>query len=122
MTDPTAPFDRSFDRIAASHGFTDAELAALVDRMTERVRSYPGVHDLVYEYRRAFREDPLAARHGDAYYLCVPPRVWPEFADRVGFTDAELAAARRVHREAFEAAVSEPPDGPSDHDPLVLVA
>lgn len=121
MSDPAAPFEASFPAIAADHGLASEELSAALDRLTAAVATYPGVHDLVYEYRRNFRLDPLVARHGPAYYLRVPPRVWAEFADRVELSESELAACRAVHAAVLQA-TTEPDDHPADHEPLVLVA
>lgn len=130
MVDPTNPFETAHAADergvvpADEHELSPATLADALARIGESVRDYPGIHDLVYEYRRAFRFDPLVARHGDAYYCCVPPRVWPEFADAADLSDAERTACLAVHDRIVHRVVgSDALDGyPEDHDPLVLVA
>lgn len=122
MTDPATPFEQSFADTAADHGIDTEQLQTALDRVAASVREYPGVHDLVYEYRRAFRYDPLVVRYGDAYYLQVPPRVWPEFVTAAELSTTEATACRAVHARLFDAVVSEPSNYPDDYEPLVLVA
>jgi hypothetical protein len=76
------------------------------------------VADIVFEYRQTFETDPLTARHGDAYYLAVPPRVWPEFVDVLELPPSVADACRAVHADRFHAVVGTPPD---EREPLVLV-
>ena len=90
--------------------------------MQTDVRSYPGVADLVFEYRRAFEYDPLVCRDGRAYYLLVPPRVWAEFAATLDASAAVLAAAKVAHDRAFSAATELGADERGDWEPLVFVA
>ncbi len=139
--DPTAPF-AAVDTAAVSQSvdLSPETLTAALARVQESVRGLPSVPDVVYEYRRAFRTDPLVAHHGDAYYLRVPSRVWPEFADAAELSATELDACRTVHEAAFHAVVTEhdalarshrgeassSSDGETpladDREPLVLVA
>jgi hypothetical protein len=110
-SDPFAAVDRA--AVAADHGLAGSDLDAALARVHEAVADYPGIADLVYEYRRAFRVDPLVARHGDSYYLLVPAHVWPEFADAADLSDAELAACEAVHARAFRASVGDGTGDPS---------
>lgn len=105
---------------ARSHGVDAAAVCGLLAGLNDHVRSYPGVADLVFEYRRAFDHDPLVDRSGDAYYLLVPPHVLPAFADALGADGAAWDAARETHRRAFVAGTGVTDHG--DWDPLVLVA
>lgn len=120
VTDPTAPFaELDLSGVAAAHDLTTDALADALRRVQSSVREYPGVADLVFEYRRAFTVDPLVARHGDAYYLLVPPRVWPEYATAASLSEDERTACRVVHERAFR--VVESDTDTADWDPLVLV-
>lgn len=120
MTDPTAPFTAlDLSDIAATHGLTADTLADALDRVQSSVREYPGVADIVFEYRRAFTVDPLVVRHDDTYYLLVPPRVWPEYATAANLSDTERAACRETHERAFRAIDSD--TDAADWDPLVLI-
>ncbi|WP_277555372.1 hypothetical protein [Halobaculum limi] len=110
--------------VASAASTADVEEGALrrtLARMQSDVRSYPGVADLVFEYRRAFEFDPLVRREGRAYYLLVPPRVWVEFASSLDASTATLAAAKVVHDKAFTAATDLEPDERGDWEPLVFV-
>ncbi|QZX98646.1 hypothetical protein [Halobaculum rubrum] len=109
----------------------DAAAAADVDESAVRgtlitmqadVRAYPGVADLVFEYRRAFEYDPLVRRDDRAYFLLVPPRVWSEFAATLDASAAVLAAVRAVHDRAFTAGTELAPEERGDWEPLVVVA
>lgn len=111
--------------VAATAATADVEEAALREtlaRMQSDVRSYPGVADLSFEYRRAFEYDPLVRRDGRVYYLLVPPRVWAEFAATLDASAAVLAAARAVHDRAFTEETELAPEERGDWEPLVLVA
>ncbi|GGL22102.1 hypothetical protein GCM10009037_01820 [Halarchaeum grantii] len=81
----------------------DALRAALGD-LQSLASDSPGVasvDDLVYEWRTAFRDDPLVERTPDAYHLAVPARVWADFAERLDWSDAERDAVEAVHTAAF---------------------
>lgn len=105
--------------VAAEAGLTESELRALVGELNASVADYPGVSDLVFEYRRAFSHDPLIERAGGTYFLLVPPRVWPEFGAALDVDDRSLAALRAVHERAFSAGTEFEDRG--DWVPLVLV-
>lgn len=111
------------DAAAAAAGDVDeAAVRRTLAEMQTDVRDYPGVADLVFEYRRAFDYDPLVDRRGRTYYLLVPPHVWREFAATLDADAAVLAAARAVHDRAFAAATDLPPEERGDWEPLVFVA
>ncbi|ESP87871.1 hypothetical protein [Candidatus Halobonum tyrrellensis] len=117
-----APLASHVGPAARETGADAAAVGALLGRTVEHVRAYPGVADLVFEYRRAFSHDPLVDRDGDAYYLLVPPHVLPAFASALDAdeTGPTWAAARAAHRRAFVEATGVADHG--DWDPLVLVA
>ena len=124
MIDPTDPFTAAdTGRVAAAH---DVPETALSDALAavQTAAAAPTVAAVVYDYRQAFRTDPLVARHGDAHFLAVPPRVWPEFAATLSLSDATLAACRGVHAAAFDALEADAlgsGDAGDDREPLVLV-
>ncbi|WP_435062771.1 hypothetical protein [Halobaculum sp. EA56] len=107
---------------AATADVDEPALRGTLAGMQADVRSYPGVADLVFEYRRAFEYDPLVRRDGRTYYLLVPPRVWSEFAATLDASAAVLAAAKAVHDRAFTAATELAPEERGDWEPLVFVA
>ncbi|WP_435147433.1 hypothetical protein [Halobaculum sp. P14] len=120
--EPTLPtvFTPHAEAVARGRDVDAAALRATLAEMQRSVQEYPGVADLVFEYRFAFSHDPLVERDGDTYLLLVPPRVWPEFGGALGVDDAMLAAMRAVHSRAFDDAVGELARG--DWEPLVVVA
>lgn len=122
MTDPTDPTDPfgavDTARVAAAHDVSEATLTDALAAV-QTAAAAPTVPAVVYDYRQAFRADPLVARHGDAHFLAVPPRVWPEFGATLSLADATLAACRAVHAAAFDALGADPPGG--EREPLVLV-
>jgi len=94
------------DEVAAERDVSadrlDAALAALQDLASDS----PGVEsveDLVYEWRNAFRDDPLVERTAETYYLTVDERVWRDFASRLDWSDAERDAVEAAHAAAFAA-------------------
>ncbi|MXR42054.1 hypothetical protein GRX01_11985 [Halobaculum sp. WSA2] len=107
---------------ATAAGVDESAVRRTLATMQADVRAYPGVADLVFEYRRAFEYDPLVRRDGRAYYLLVPPRVWREFAATLEASAAVLAAARAVHDRAFTAGTELPPEERGDWEPLVFLA
>ncbi len=121
VPDPLATVDLA--AVADSHGIGHESLRQTLIRMQTDVRSYPGIADIVYEYRRAFPRDPLVARVEDCYYLLVPSNVWPEFAAALGIDDATLAALKTVHARAFDDSAAAGPEARPDNDrePLLLV-
>lgn len=108
VRDPLAAFD---DEIVATTA-TDADVpqAALDDMITrqqELVREYPGVDNLVFEWRRAFPNDPLVRRTERAYYLVVGEHVWTDFQSRLDLSDDDLRTLRTVHERQFRVTVGE---------------
>ncbi|GGM66027.1 hypothetical protein J2752_000228 [Halarchaeum rubridurum] len=104
----SAARDVSADRL-------DAALAALQDLASDS----PGVEsvaDLVYEWRNAFRDDPLVERTAEAYYLTVDERVWRDFAERLDWESDVREAVRAAHRRALAAALDEAVGGDDDSD------
>ncbi|UIO99284.1 hypothetical protein Hbl1158_12190 [Halobaculum sp. CBA1158] len=120
--DGLGPLEGYVDEAAADAGVDPAALREALARMQSDVRAYPGVADLVFEYRRAFDYDPLVRREGRVYHLLVPPRVWREFAARLDASAAVLAAARATHDRAFTDAADLVPEERGDWEPLVFVA
>lgn len=89
-----------------------ADLQGLVAGHTE----VGGVDGLVYEWRQAYRHDPLLERTPDRYYLAVAVRVWTDFEQRLEFEEPTAAAVREVHARATRRAVGSPERGA----PMVL--
>ncbi|GGN23789.1 hypothetical protein [Halarchaeum nitratireducens] len=83
----------------------DAALAAL-QKLASDSPGVESVEDLVYEWRNAFRDDPLVERTAEAYYLAVDERVWRDFASRLDWDAAVREAVRAAHERAFAAALS----------------
>ena len=107
---------------AAAVGVDESAVRETLTTMQADVRAYPGVADLVFEYRRAFEYDPLVRRDGRTYFLLVPPHVWREFASTLDASAAVLAATRTVHDRAFTAGTELIPEERGDWEPLVFVA
>ena len=113
--DPTRPFETV--ALASVDGVSEPTLRDALAAVQTAMEPL-AVADIVFEYRRTFEPDPLVARHGDAYYLAVPPRVWPEFAGVLEFAEPVVDACRTVHADCFRAVADDPTD---DREPLVLV-
>lgn len=111
--DPAHPFET----VAADDGVCEATLRDALSAVQTAMEPL-AVADIVFEYRRTFETDPLVARHDDAYYLAVPPRVWSEFADVLELAEPVVDACRAVHADRFRTVAGSPPDG---REPLVLV-
>ncbi|MFC7096575.1 hypothetical protein [Halobaculum marinum] len=120
--DGLGPLAEYVDQTASDADVDGDALAETLAGMQADVRAYPGVADLVFEYRRAFEYDPLVRRRGRAYYLLVPPRVWAEFAATLDASAALLAAAKAVHDRAFTEGTELAPEERGDWEPLVFVA
>ncbi|MFC7070973.1 hypothetical protein [Halobaculum lipolyticum] len=120
--DELGPLAAFVSPTASDAGVEESALRGTLAGMQTDVRAYPGVADLVFEYRRAFEYDPLVRREGRAYYLLVPPRVWTEFAATLDASAAVLAAAKAVHDRAFTDGTELSPDERGDWEPLVFVA
>ncbi|MFB6118531.1 hypothetical protein [Halosegnis sp.] len=96
--DPLAPFESAVvEAVANDEGLDPAALRDLARRVHTHADSMPGVDELVMEWRRFLRYEPLVARTDDAYLLAVEPTIWTEFGTQLGLTDRELAAVRRLH-------------------------
>jgi hypothetical protein len=116
----SGPFDADvLAEAARSHDVSEAELSAAVARHQESVEALPGVENLAYEWRRQY-ESPLLERTPDAYYLAVPDRVWDEFGDALGLSDAMLDAVRDVHRRTVADRAGAPSDPPGRQTYVVL--
>jgi len=119
--DPLDTFgDGPIAAAASAHGVDADRLRSLVRRHQESVREFPGVENLVYEWRRTLPRSPLVERRPDAYLCLIEPTIWAEFDDALSLSDAEATALRAVHARQFEAALG--PDAPDvdDRDPIVL--
>ncbi|GAD52560.1 hypothetical protein MBEHAL_1320 [Halarchaeum acidiphilum MH1-52-1] len=102
---PTVVRETAADRDVSASALADA-LAAFQSLASDS----PGVEsvdDLVYEWRAAFRDDPLVERTPDAYYLAVGERVWRDFAERLDWSADVRESARAAHERAFAATLSE---------------
>ncbi|WP_224269281.1 hypothetical protein [Haloprofundus salinisoli] len=127
--DPLSGFDADVVAgVAADRGTTAEELSELLARHQQSVRDLPGVDDIVYEWRKAFADNPVVERRDDRYLLSVPSHVWPEFASALSLSEEELAALRAVHAEQLRADVGDGAetdalgdDGNEDDDPMILV-
>lgn len=117
-----APFaSETVERVAAERSIDAAALAAAVRDVQAAAERYVGVDGLVYEWRTAFRADPLVARSETAYVLRVEPRVWAEFADHGGLTDEATGAVKAVHAAtAADCGDADEADEAGDDEPLVL--
>lgn len=114
-----AGFDPALlETVARDRHVDPGRLTTLAADLQAAAESVRGVDGLVFEYRKSFG-DVVVGRTETAYYLAVPPHVWPEFAALLDATDAELAALRDAHTRRFEAAVGDGSDLP-DGTPLVL--
>jgi hypothetical protein len=79
------PFDdQTVARVAADSDVTEVELREAAESVQATLADYPGrsVDGLVYEWRQAFRDDPLVERRPDAWLLRVPERVWTDVRGR----------------------------------------
>lgn len=107
------PFDEGVVETVASEAEVDSDhLRTLLQRHQEHARSMPGVDDLVYEWRRFLRYEPLVERRDEAYYLVLEPSVWAEFAAQLSISNDELSLLRRVHDRQARLAI----DGGNGHD------
>ncbi|MCD2204480.1 hypothetical protein [Halobacterium sp. KA-6] len=84
------PFDdETVARVAADSGVTETALRDAAESVQATLADYPGrsVDGLVYEWRQAFRDDPLVERRPDAWILRVPERVWVDVRERADVPD-----------------------------------
>jgi broad specificity phosphatase PhoE len=115
MSDDTPLFaDDTVESAAADAGVAPGELRALIERHQTGMRELPGIDELVYEWRKTLREDPLLFADTEAYYVAVARRIWRQFADAHDMTDAEFEALLSVHDAAVRAAVESVDDADLD--------
>lgn len=89
------PFDdQTVARVAADNDVTETELREAAASVQAMLADYPGrsIDGLVYEWRQAFRDDPLDERRPDAWILQVPERVWTDVRERADVPDDVVAA------------------------------
>jgi len=101
MTDEVllAPFDLAVIRTTAQHNdIEESELRDALASHQRTMRENPGVEDLVYEWRKQY-EDPVLDRTPELFVLALPPTVWEEYGDYLGFGNETLAAVTAVHQE-----------------------
>jgi hypothetical protein len=72
-------------------------LADLAREHQAGVRDFPGVDDIVYEWRRGLPRNPLLFRSPAVYVLALPNRVWAEFLDDLETDDPEAEALQELH-------------------------
>jgi hypothetical protein len=122
--DPLAVFDAAVvEAVVAGTEFGPADLRRLVRRHQEEMREFPGVDDLVYEWRKYYPYDPLVARTDRAFHVVLLAEVWDEFADRLDLTPAEQEALMAAHDRQARAAAAERGDDTEVFDgaaPLVV--
>lgn len=123
--DLPAAFDRETVATVAAEYDRDADaLAALVARAQSYLAGFPGIEDLIYEWKRTFAYDPVVARDETRYIVVLLPHVWTELADQLDISAGELDALRAVHdrqsRADFEVR-AEDPSVFEGGEPMVLV-
>lgn len=99
----SGPFERdTVSRVASTVGVREADLAEAAASLQAAVDDYPGrtVDGLVYEWRQAFREDPLVERTQSRWVLRVPERVWRDLCERAGVRDDLRSALTALHGAA----------------------
>ncbi|WP_435194646.1 hypothetical protein [Natronomonas sp. EA1] len=93
--------------VAEAHDTSPDQLAALVARVQSYLAGFPGIEDLVYEWKRAFAYDPVVLRDDERYVVVLLPYVWEELAEQLELEDDDLATLRAVHdrqaRATFDA-------------------
>ena len=92
------PFDD--DIVAAVAERTDTTptaLRGLLRRHQRSARDFPGVDDLVYEWRNYLPYDPVVARTDGAFHCVVLPEVWGDFADSLEIDDRAFEQLLAVH-------------------------
>lgn len=113
--------DALYSAVASAQEVDPDRLRRLAADLQTAARSVRSVDDLVFEYRKAFG-DVIVQRTPEAYFLLLPPHVWPEFAARLDASDDELEALRALHRQRLQQEVER--DGLASDvdsgDPLVL--
>lgn len=93
-----APFDDDIvTAVAARMDTTAAALRDLLRRHQRSARDFPGVDNLVYEWRKYLPYDPVVARTDEAFHCVVLPEVWGDFADSLDTDDREFEQLLTVH-------------------------
>lgn len=96
--DPLAPFDDDVvSRVAANHGVGVDRVRDLIVGHQRRTREFPGVDELVYEWRTRLPYDPLVTRTDDAYVLAVRAHVWEQYGDQMDLDAEAVGLLRAVH-------------------------
>ena len=119
----TGPFERdTVDRVASTFGVSESELASAAGSVQVAVDDYPGttVDGLVYEWRQAFREDPLVERTPARWVLRVPERVWNDLCNRAGVRDSLRAPLASLHATAADSDETAAVDDDVERVTLVL--
>ncbi|NIB99462.1 hypothetical protein [Halobacterium sp. R2-5] len=110
------PFDdETVAHVAAGSGVATEALREAAEDVQATIGDYPGltVDGLVYEWRQAFRDDPLVERRPDAWVLSVPERVWVDVCERAEISEETAAALAALYATEVE--------GERDGVPLVLL-
>jgi hypothetical protein len=104
--DLLAPFDDDIVAAVAERTGTSADaLRALLRRHQQSARDFPGIDNLVYEWRKYLPYDPVVARTDAAFHCVVLPEVWGDFGDALEVNDSEFEQLLAVHdRQARRAA------------------
>lgn len=89
--------------VAAEHDLSSQTLAELLSRVQSYLAGFPGIEDLVYEWKRAFAYDPVVARNDERYVVVLLPYVWEELAGQLDLPGDELDALRAVHERQARA-------------------
>ncbi|MCG1003040.1 MULTISPECIES: hypothetical protein [Halobacterium] len=112
------PFDDEIlERVATDSGVTETALREAAASVQATLAGHPGltVDGLVYEWRQAFRDDPLVERRPDAWILRVPERVWADVRDRAAVPENVEDALTALHATEVNGEQS------SERDGVVLV-
>jgi len=122
--DPLAVFETEvIEAVATESDCSADDVRVLVRRHQQGMREFPGVDDLLYEWKKYYPYDPVVARTDRFVHVVLFPEVWDEFADRLDLTDAEQEALMAVHdRQARAAATARGDDTDvfADAAPLVV--
>ncbi|MCD2199430.1 hypothetical protein LPA44_05900 [Halobacterium sp. KA-4] len=81
--------DETVARVASDSGVPEPALREAVESVQATLDDFPSrsVDGLVYEWRQAFRDDPLVERRPDTWILRVPERVWVDIRERADVPD-----------------------------------
>jgi hypothetical protein len=118
----SGPFERdTVTEVASTLGVSESDLASAAASVQAAVDDYPGttVDGLVYEWRQAFRADPLVERTETRWVLRVPERVWDDLCNRAGVRDDLRLALATLH--GTESVGEEDEENDDDVDRVTLV-